>query len=101
MSNLLEHVKAPFDVINEANRVCRDRIYVSFPTIYSLSSLYHYLSKSETFAFYGGLNYTQIIESFSDFKIEKEKDRFLPITLRNNFSNPEIIFKKYKHFQIY
>jgi len=95
LSNLLEHVDDYKKVISEAKRVSKDMIYVSFPTKYSFSALYHYLSKTKKYsAFYGGLDYDMVKSSFSSFRVLKENERFLPFKLKNNFSNPEILFKK-------
>ena len=91
LSNLLEHTDDVKRVISEAKRVSSDLIYVTFPTKYSLSALYHYLGIKEYF--YGGLDYKSILNSFSGFKVLKIRDRILPFNLKNNFSNPEILLK--------
>jgi ubiquinone/menaquinone biosynthesis C-methylase UbiE len=94
LANILEHVENPKRVIDKAKRVCRDRIYVSFPTKYSLSALYHILFGSQA-NFKGVLDYKSVKKWFElEFEIERERERFLPIHLKNNFSNPEIVFKR-------
>jgi len=98
LSNLLEHVRKPEKVVMESKRICKSKIYVSFPTKYSFSLLYHYLAgkkAGEKPIFYGGLDYTTVKTLFlPEFVAAREKERILPFNPRNNFSNPEIIFRK-------
>jgi len=94
LSNLLEHVEKPKKVIVEAKRVCKSKIYVSFPTKYSLSALYHYLGGKKA-NFYGGLDYETVKRLFlPEFIVARERERILPLNPRNNFSNPEMIFQR-------
>lgn len=94
LSNLLEHVEKPKKAIIEAKRVCKNKIYVSFPTKYSLSALYHYLAIGK-YPLYNGLDYKTIKMFFlPDFIVVKERERILPFNPRNNFSNPEMILQR-------
>jgi len=97
LSNLLEHVENPEKVLKEAKRVSREKIYVSFPTKYSLSALYHILS-GEKAKFYGGLDYDFVKKVLHpEFAVVRERERILPFKLPSilkNFSNPEMLFKR-------
>ncbi len=94
LSNLLEHVKKQRAVILEAKRVCKNSMYISFPTKYSLSALYHYLA-GDKYPFTGGLDYKTVKMLFQpEFIVVRERERILPFNLRNNLSNPEIILHR-------
>jgi len=76
LANILEHVDNPKKVVDEAKRVYRGRIYIPFPTKYSLSVLYHILSGSQA-NFKGGLDYKSAKKWFEpEFEVEKERAIF-------------------------